>query len=172
MQGEKNGAVFECLECGKQFFVSQADINYRPTIKYCSSECYHLSTRKPPQVRTCLFCGNEFVLGKHKDKKFCDLKCSAAYKRAADRKPTLGADGYKYVWFSDGSGMKEHRYIMERHLGRKLTTDEIVHHVDGNRANNSISNLVVLGRGEHSAIHRKMELESGKILFRSDDNAN
>lgn len=122
---EKNGAVYECQQCGKSFFVSQADINYRPTIKYCSSECYHKSTRKPPQVKICLWCGNEFVVGKHKDKKFCNTNCACSYKREAEKKPTLGADGYRYVWFTNGSGMKEHRYKMEQHLGRKLNTDRL-----------------------------------------------
>ena len=60
---------------------------------------------------------------------------------------------------------KLHRLIMEDHLGRKLTSDEIVHHIDGNKLNNNINNLKVMTRGEHSRLHRKMELEKGKKLF-------
>lgn len=169
----KKGAWFVCQHCGTEFFVPQYEINYRPTIKYCSSECYHLSTRVPKQTRKCLYCRKEFIVAsKHKDKKYCGVKCAGAYKSEAKRTPTLGADGYKYVWFRDGSGEPEHRYIMEQHLGRKLGRDEVVHHIDGNRGNNSIANLVVMSRGEHSALHRKKEIESGKAPFRSGDNAN
>ena len=168
---EQRGKEFICQYCGKEFFVPQYEINYRTTIKYCSSECYHASTRKAPQTRKCAFCDNEFIVdSRHKNKKFCGVECACAYKRALKRTPTMGANGYKYVWFSDGSGEKEHRYLMEQHLGRKLTADEVVHHIDGDRTNNNLSNLVVMQRGEHSALHRKKEIEAGKILFRSDDN--
>ena len=171
--GEKKGKQFVCQRCGKEFFVPQYEINYRPTIKYCSPECYHEATRKPPQMRNCKFCGKEFVARYKNDrKKFCGTACACAYKRCSSRTATIGADGYKYVWFADGSGEKEHRYLMERHLGRKLGRDEVIHHIDGNRANNSLDNLVVMSRGEHSRLHRRNELDCGKALFGGDNNAN
>ena len=44
---------------------------------------------------------------------------------------------------------------MEKHLGRELTSDEIVHHKDGNKLNNNISNLVVTTRSKHLEEHRQ-----------------
>lgn len=158
--------MFICEYCGCEFFVPQYDINSRPTIKYCSQRCYHTASRKQPKFKKCLQCNKEFVIDpRHKNKKFCDVKCACAYKRAKTRTATLGADGYKYVWFADGSGEKEHRFIVEQKIGRKLTRDEVVHHIDGNRANNDISNLMVMSRGEHSKLHREHEKEIGKSLF-------
>ncbi len=169
MRAERKGDTYVCQHCGKEFFVPQYDINCRPTIKYCSRNCYHAASKKPDIIRKCEYCGKEFVVARnHKDKKFCDLKCSCAYKRARARVATIGSKGYKYVWFSDGSCQPEHRYIMERELGRKLETDEIVHHIDGNRTNNEISNLAVMAWGEHSSVHRKQEIASGKNLFGRD----
>jgi hypothetical protein len=37
--------------------------------------------------------------------------------------------------------VSEHRLIMEKYLGRYLTKEEVVHHIDGNPKNNDISNL-------------------------------
>ena len=56
--------------------------------------------------------------------------------------------------------IQQHRLVVELHLGRFLTTDESVHHIDLNPHNNSIENLVVLSRSEHYAIHRKLEREA------------
>lgn len=43
----------------------------------------------------------------------------------------------------------EHRLVMEQILGRKLRKGEIVHHVDGDRANNAPSNLDLFVRNGH-----------------------
>lgn len=48
-----------------------------------------------------------------------------------------------------------HRHIMEEFLGRKLSSNEVVHHKDGNKLNNNIDNLEVLTRSEHLKKHYK-----------------
>lgn len=50
-------------------------------------------------------------------------------------------------------GRHAHRRIMEAHIGKKLRSNEIVHHIDGNRHNNNISNLKILTRAEHATLH-------------------
>lgn len=50
----------------------------------------------------------------------------------------------------------EHRLVAESKLGRRLVRGEQVHHVDGNKQNNSISNIeVVSGIAAHRTKHRK-----------------
>lgn len=37
----------------------------------------------------------------------------------------------------------EHRLVMEKHLGRRLKASEVIHHIDGNKQNNKLSNLML-----------------------------
>lgn len=48
------------------------------------------------------------------------------------------------------------KYLMEKHLGRYLTGDETVHHIDEDFTNNVISNLEVLTRSEHTILHMEI----------------
>ena len=51
-------------------------------------------------------------------------------------------------------GRHEHRRVAESILNRPLQKGEVVHHVDGNKLNNSPQNLLVLpSQAEHARIH-------------------
>lgn len=54
----------------------------------------------------------------------------------------------------NGKKIDEHRYIMQKHLGRKLSFNEIVHHKNNNPRDNRIDNLEVISRGNHVLLHQ------------------
>lgn len=57
--------------------------------------------------------------------------------------------------FADVNGrVKEERLIMESHIGRYLTNNEIVHHKNEIKSNNEIENLQIVNNLEHMRVHR------------------
>ncbi|MDP5310390.1 HNH endonuclease [Streptomyces poriferorum] len=64
-----------------------------------------------------------------------------AYSLAGDGSPRRkGTNGYIMVTVN-GRRTAEHRYVMERFLGRPLRRDENVHHVNGDKQDNRLDNL-------------------------------
>lgn len=56
--------------------------------------------------------------------------------------------------------LKLHRLIVEGLTGIRLNSDYEVHHVDGNRANNTPSNLVLCpNKTYHQLLHRRQEVQ-------------
>ena len=65
--------------------------------------------------------------------------------------------------FADKHGyVPEHRLVMEKKLGRYVNPEtEIVHHIDEDKTNNNIENLLVTNRGDHIRIHKGYGLIGG-----------
>lgn len=80
-------------------------------------------------------------------------------------------DGHDYIL--------EHRAVMSIHLGRPLADYEVVHHLNGNKGDNQLKNLVLSTTDEHNGTHieilerlnqlikRVKELEDENQLLRS-----
>lgn len=79
-------------------------------------------------------------------------------------------NGYKKVKapidhpYKDNKGyIMEHRLVMEQSIGRYLDKNEEVHHIDYNKMNNDISNLLLVTKTEHRRIHLKDSIHPIKI---------
>lgn len=104
---------------------------------------------------TCAKCGNELFRHPYYmrmyEKTFCDSLCYAAFRRSGG----VDKKGYR-VTSIEGKKRKEHRLVMESHLGRRLLQSENVHHKNGNKKDNRIENLEVIDHTKHSIEHNQL----------------
>ena len=67
--------------------------------------------------------------------------------------------GYKYFYdldhpLANKSGIVYyHRHVVSEKIGRWLKSSEHIHHIDGNRSNNSLNNLKIITLSDHAKIH-------------------
>lgn len=73
--------------------------------------------------------------------------------------------GYRVI-----SGKSEHRSVMEGFLSRKLTRDESVHHINGDRSNNRIENLELWSRYQPSGQRVQDKLKYAQELVSKYNN--
>ena len=121
-----------------------------------------LMKNKVPVI--CDGCGMEFLihrcyLKRNRKHRFCSKRCEGQFKGLNNtvqsyQGGTISQNGYKYIKI-DGGQREEHRIVMERIVGRPLTSEELVHHKNGNKLDNRPENLVIMTRSEHQKLHRK-----------------
>lgn len=114
-----------------------------------------------PVTTKCWHCGASFTRDADQIRRakfsFCSVECKRANpdfrtyaaRRNGDKQRDRGA-GKSY---RKRNGRHEHRLVVEQALGRPLRSDEVVHHRDGNKRNNALSNLEVMSQSEHMRIH-------------------
>ena len=57
---------------------------------------------------------------------------------------------------------------MEKHLGRKLTSNEVVYHLNGDKSDCGIENLAVMGKSKYGKLCSKLRLTG----YTGEDNPN
>lgn len=62
----------------------------------------------------------------------------------------------------DNGYVAQHRLVASKMIKRPLSSDEIVHHIDGNKLNNKPSNLQVVTKSEHWRIHNQKQMINRK----------
>lgn len=111
--------------------------------------------------KNCLTCNKEFgresckQISDYRVKKYCSQECYKKNNTGENHWYWRGGvktrpDGYirdsktdRYI----------HRMVMEAYLGRELTSEEHIHHINGDNQDNRLENLQIMTNSEH----RKLE---------------
>ena len=98
---------------------------------------------------------------------WCCKSCSSS-KSNKSRSFPLGSvrinkKGYVLEKTSRGWEL-QHRAVVEKHIGSPLKPTELVHHIDGNKENNSIENLEIESWSSHTVMHHLGKSRQGNAL--------
>lgn len=183
----KTGTTVKCIACPEEFYTSGWQIK-RGIGKYCSIACSSKYTlplaveaarglpkpgAKKGKEFNCIVCDKRFYVAKNRvergDVKYCSRSCLAKDLLPKHREihgfKKTGRPHHKYKHiYVDGKRVREHRWVMEQHLGRKLERCEHVHHINDDSSDNRIENLEVLSNSDHQ---RKEHLFRKKLISSS-----
>lgn len=132
-------------------------------------------------IKKCKQCKKKFLGDPRPHNINCSIECrnkSNSYRKArsenakkytGDKNPNWKGgkrvvnNGYIFIYTpthpnrTKTNNVPEHRLVMEKHLGRYLNKEEVVHHKNGNTSDNRLKNLQLLkNQSEHMKLENKI----------------
>lgn len=158
----KNRVTVMCNWCGKKFEKWPSVIKRH---NFCSRQCLADFSNKTKNPGGYLNLKDYTKMGEHLarlNRELNPTRMRLETRRKLRNARLESGDGVTYMKYF---GVHEHRVVAERMLGRSLTGDEVVHHIDGDIRNNNPENLHVFpSQAEHAAYHAKLS-----AFFRGGD---
>jgi endogenous inhibitor of DNA gyrase (YacG/DUF329 family) len=159
---KRRGETTDCGVCGQPVYRSKST-RANGEGKFCSRECFDKYQSRNKVVIECAFCKKHFsvALSKSIGRKYCSKSCD----NDDNKYPTLDRlhngrnvriNQHGYLWIYEPTHPKsfrgyvaEHRWLIEQKIGRLLERREHVHHKNGDKQDNRMDNLQLLGINEH-----------------------
>lgn len=153
--------TIQCSVCSAAFSRNASSIAASKSGRFfCSHKCHGAFTTAH-RTFSCIQCGTDFLRSGDRVRagrtKFCSHVCYSAHNAVGGY---LNTNGYRVV-YSGGKRTLEHRLVAQESIGRDIAPNEHVHHIDGNKLNNTPENLVVLSPAQHMAEHRPLTWDVG-----------
>ncbi len=163
-QPRKIPIIKNCKICNK-VFKPRSDHLKIGMGKFCSRKCAYKSFigRKPSKKWKLKMSIGMKKAWKKPNNKFLKIKRSGINSPTWKGGRTVGNNGIGYVFiknlkhpFANPNGyVREHRLVMEKHLGRYLKPEEVIHHLNGIKTDNRLKNLKLFSNSsEHKRFHR------------------
>ncbi len=147
--GERRGKVLvTCPNCGETRHIQRVNINYGLKKNTFTGLCHICRTRQMGKRYGKL--NRREKNGKWKGGRYTD---SSGYGSR-----TIQPDNPFFCMADSNNRVLEHRLIVAIHLRRPLLSDEHVHHIDGNKTNNNIENLVLMSSAKHHQFERLLQI--------------
>lgn len=160
--GSEKRILIKCDKCGKKNYTSWANYLRGQKLKNHNGKTFCRSCQSRNNIKIA-----------HKKGPWNKGKYIPPEKRKG--KSYITSDGYRAIfqykydrrYHSQWANYrKEHLVVMENHLGRQLKKEEIIHHIDGDKINNDISNLWLTSSENHRKAHNSLQ-NIGYYLFKS-----
>lgn len=152
----------KCIICQNKF-----ELKRNKQQKCCSRKCNAINQNKIKSknfiIPKCKLCGKE--TRRQSRAIFCSNKCCGKYQSGENNPMWQGgrkkhSEGYIYLYQPTHSNcdiagyVLEHRYLIEKKIGRLLNKSEKVHHINGIKDDNKLENLILLkSQAEHLKEH-------------------
>lgn len=140
-----SGEPRPCDQCGAIF---QSAKSHAGISRFCSKLCASAALIRKTE-RPCMHCGKPVLRAADADRVYCDLACRDAHSIGPNNPTWRGGvlrDGSISVYVGKRKGFKSksstmHRVVASKIIGRQLTRQENIIHIDGNNGNNQPSNI-------------------------------